>query len=594
MHRFVFPAFAALLCPAPAALADAGDDIAPEADIVVTATRSPVSVDETIVPVTVITRQDIEQSLATDLAELLRFEGGLDIGRQGGPGQATSVFLRGTESNHTLVLVDGIRINPGTVGGAAIQHIAPELVERVEIVKGARSALFGTDAIGGVINIITRRRDRAWADGAIGGGSFDTRSAFLSAGRSSEETELAAAFNFQTTDGFPPRTGSDIDRGYDNLSTSLHAGRRFGANRLSLRHWRAEGTNEYLDFFLAPLDQDFRNESTALELDSALAQGVESKLVLSRITDDIRQNQSADFVESVRHALDWQVDFARGDQRWIGGLYYVDEDAAAVAFGSGFDVGTRTKAAFVEHLWNGDRHRTFAALRLTDHETFGNHVTWNAEYAFALSDRWTLNAGLGHAFRAPDATDRFGFGGNPALDPELADEAQLGLRFVPDARQSLELEVYYMDIEDLIEFDLAAFVLRNIGKAEIRGAELRWEYRGDTWSVLASAVRQSADNALEDVRLPRRAEESLSVKLVRNLGPHRVGLAVLANGDRVDVGDVRMPGYAVASLTGQLALGERWRLNARIENLFDAQYETAAGFPMQGRSAFVDIGWQWQ
>src|SRR5690606_36995831 len=129
--------------------------------------------------------------------------------------------------------------------------------------------------------------------------------------------------------------------------------RRFGANRLSLRHWRAEGTNEYLDFFLAPLDQDFRNESTALELDSALAQGLESKLVLSRITDEIRQNQSADFVESVRHALDWQVDFARGDQRWIGGLYYVDEDAAAVAFGSGFDVGTRTKAAFVEHLWNG-------------------------------------------------------------------------------------------------------------------------------------------------------------------------------------------------------------------------------------------------
>jgi vitamin B12 transporter len=151
-----------------------------------------------------------------------------------------------------------------------------------------------------------------------------------------------------------------------------------------------------------------------------------------------------------------------------------------------------------------------------------------------------------------------------------------------------------MDIEDLIEFDLAAFVLRNIGKAEIRGAELRWEYRGEDWSVLASAVRQSADNALEGVRLPRRAEESLSVQLVRSLGPHRVGLVLLANGDRVDVGDVSMPGYAVASLTGQFALGEQWRLNARIENLFDAQYETAAGFPMQGRSAFVDIGWQWQ
>ncbi len=84
------------------------------------------------------------------------------------------------------------------------------------------------------------------------------------------------------------------------------------------------------------------------------------------------------------------------------------------------------------------------------------------------------------------------------------------------------------------------------------------------------------------------------MQLVRSLGPHRAGLALLANGDRVDVGDVSMPGYAVASLTGQFALGEQWRRNARIENLFDAQYETAAGFPMQGRSAFVDIGWQWQ
>lgn len=157
-------------------IAPAASEDAPQADIVVTATRSPISVDDAIVPVTVITRQDIEQSLAADLAELLRFEAGLDIGRNGGAGQSTSLFMRGAESNHTLVLIDGVRINPGTVGGAAIQHIAPELVERIEIVKGARSALFGTDAIGGVINVITRREDRAWLEGSVGGGSFATRS----------------------------------------------------------------------------------------------------------------------------------------------------------------------------------------------------------------------------------------------------------------------------------------------------------------------------------------------------------------------------------------------------------------------------------
>jgi vitamin B12 transporter len=249
---------------------------------------------------------------------------------------------------------------------------------------------------------------------------------------------------------------------------------------------------------------------------------------------------------------------------------------------------------FLENLWSRGPHRTFAAVRLTDHDTFGNHVTWNAEYALALGDHWTLNAGVGHAFRAPDATDRFGFGGNPGLDPELADEAQAGLSYRPDARHSIDLELYYKNIEDLIEFDLASFELRNIGIAEIRGAELRWEYRGDRYAVLASLVRQSADNAAEGIRLPRRAERSLAIRASRKLGPHRVGLSVLASGDREDIGNQHLAGYVVASLTGQLALGDHWRLNGRIENLLDAQYETVAGFRMQERSAFVELNYQWQ
>lgn len=565
-----------------------------DADIIVTATRTPMPIEQAIVPVTVITRQDIEQSLASDLAELLRFEAGLEIGRNGGPGQGTSVFMRGTESNHTLVLIDGVRINPGTVGGAAIHHIAPEVIERIEIVKGARSALFGTDAIGGVINIITRRSDRVYLEGAVGAGSFNTRSAYAAAGKRTGNGDIGFAVNLQDTDGFPARTDSDVDRGFANLSANFHAGRQLGDSYVSLRHWRAAGSNEYFDFFLTPLDQDFRNESSALELQSAFGQDLTSKLVVSHIVDEIEQNQSADFVRSTRNALDWQLDRLVGEHRWIGGLYLVDESAAAVSFGSGLDVDTEVRAVFLEHLWSSGRHRTFAAVRLTEHDTFGNHVTWNAEYALSLNDHWTLNAGVGHAFRAPDATDRFGFGGNPALDPEIADEAQAGLSYRPDARHSVDFEVYYKDIEDLIEFDLAIFELRNIGIAEIRGAELRWEYRGDRYSLLASLVRQSAENAAEGARLPRRAEESLTIQTVRKFGPHRLGLSVLASGDREDIGDAHMAGYVVASLTGQLALGDRWRLNARIENLLDAQYETVAGFRMQERSAFVDLSYQWQ
>ena len=566
---------------------------APEDNIIVTATRSAIPLENAIVPVTVITRQDIEQSLASDLAELLRFEAGIDVGRNGGPGQATSIFLRGTESNHTLVLIDGVRINPGTVGGAAIQNIAPETVERIEIVKGARSALFGTDAIGGVVNIITRRNDRSSFQGSVGGGSFDTRSAFVTAGRHSEGSNLGFAVNWQDTEGYPPRVENDIDRGYENLTANLHAGRRFGASYITLRHWQAGGASEYLDFFLAPLDQDFRVASSALELRTDLGDDSKSTLVLSHVDNELHQNQSDDFVESTRDALDWQLSLSRGSHEWIGGIYLSDENARSLSFGSGFDEDTTVRAVFLENQWSSGRHRTFLAARLTDHESFGNHVTWNAEYAIVLSQEWSASLGAGHAFRAPDATDRFGFGGNPGLDPEVADELQAGVRFRPSERHSFGLALYANDIEELIEFDLATFELRNIAEAEIRGAELDWEYRGDGFTLRTALVRQSADDAASGERLPRRAEESMSVQLTKDIGDHRLGLSVLASGDRADVGGVTLPGYLLANLTARFVLGERWRVNARVENVLDTEYRTAAGYRMQARSYFVDLRFEW-
>ena len=569
-------------------------DIAPGDTIVVTATRTEIPLDKAIVPVHVITRDDIELSLATDLAELLRFEAGIDIGRNGGPGQATSIFMRGTESNHTLVLIDGVRMNPGTIGGAAIQHISPEVIERVEIVKGARSALFGTDAIGGVINIITRRADETSIEGGVGAGSYDSRSAFVSAGLSRDKTRLGLTLDWQDTAGFPPRIESAIDRGYDNLSLNVYAARELDHGELSIRHWQADGTVEYLDFFLNPVDQDFRNSTTAIEFNNQVGANGTSKLIASFMRDRITQNQSVDFVESDRISFDWQYTHAFREHTITAGVFAMEENAQTLSFGSGFDEDTRVHAVFVQDQWTHDRHRAFVALRLTDHETFDSQATYNAEYAFELSDSWTLRAGLGRAFRAPDASDRFGFGGNPDLEPELADELQLGFGYRPADRHRFDFELYANDIEDLIEFDFATFTLVNIDTVEIRGAQLGYEFRGDTFSLRTEVVRQRAENKTIDARLLRRAEESMTITYTQDIGPHRLGVSVLASGDREDFGGVPLAGYVVANLTGQLRISDAWQLNARIENLFDAAYQTAANFRMQERSAFVELKYQWQ
>ncbi len=568
-------------------------EAAPGETIIVTATRTEIPLSDAIVPVTVITRENIELSLATDLAELLRFEAGIDVGRNGGPGQSTSIFVRGSESNHTLVLIDGVRINPGTLGGAAIQHIAPEIIERIEIVKGARSALFGTDAIGGVINIITRQAEHAFVEGSLESGSFDTRSGYVSAGNRSTTSEFGVTLNWLSTDGYAPRTDSDIKRGYENLSANLYASRNLKSGDISIRRWQTSGTVEYLDFFLMPVDQDFDNTTTALQLNTNLPNSDISKLIVSFMQDDITQNQVDDFVSSDRFSVDWQYTHTLANHALTGGLFSIAEDASTLSYGSGFKEDTTVRAVFVQDQWSRGRHKTFAAVRLTDHETFGKHTTWNAEYAYDISDSWTLNAGLGHAFRAPDATDRFGFGGNVDLEPELADDAQIGLRYKPGNGHSFDIEIYNNDIDDLIEFDLQTFELRNIASTEIRGAQLRYEYRGDGFSVRTELVKQQANNADTGARLLRRAEETASLSYTRDFGDQRLGLSVIASGDREDFGGVELDGYVLANLTGQVMLNNTWTVNARIENLLDTEYQTAENYRMSERGAFVELKYRW-
>jgi len=561
--------------------------------IVVTATRTETPIDDVIVPVTVIDRATIELSGASDLAELLRFEAGLEIGRNGGPGQATSVFIRGTESNHTLVLVDGVRMNPGTIGGAALQHVNPEMIERIEIVKGARSALYGTEAIGGVINIITRRAARTGIDAGIGGGSFNTRNGFLNGSWTEGDLSAGVTVDFNDTDGFSTRTNADIDRGYDNASVGVSLEKRYDSGSVGFRHWNASGNVEYLDFFLTPVDQDFENRVTSIEWSQDVGESGGSRLIVANMQDNIEQSQGPDFVESTRTTLDWQYSQTVGDHSLTAGIFLFEEQAETLSFGSGFDEDTSMRALFVQDQWQGERTKVFLAARYSDHETFGNELTWNAELAFDATDRLTLSAGAARAFRAPDATDRFGFGGNADLDAEVSQELQAGLRYNLADNQRLSLNLYNNNIDELIEFDNLTFSLINIDEVTIRGAELSYDFEGDGFNFGASYINQRADNDTTGTRLLRRAEESLSLRYRQNVGRHQVGLSLLASGDREDFGGTRLAGYVLANLTAQFRLSDRIQLNARVENLLDTEYETAAGFRMQELSGFIELRTSW-
>jgi vitamin B12 transporter len=561
-------------------------------ETVVTATRTQTAVDDVLAPIIVITRDDLQRSLAPDISELLQFHAGIDVARNGGPGQTTTVFIRGTDSNHATVLVDGVRINPGTIGGAQIQNVAPDVVDRIEIVKGPRSTLYGTDAIGGVINIITRKYAQSGFEASAGYGRYDTRQASFSAGYGSKRSEIGFSGTWLDTDGFPARTESSTDSGVENKTFSLRGRTSLGAAELGARVWYSQGTTEYLDFFLTPVSQDFTTGSAAVDIAFGTAVW-KSRLTLSRIEDDIEQNQSPDRARTRRNALDWQNDLQLGTNQLVTtGVLLSRENTDSLVFGSGFNEDTWVNMGYVQDRIALGRHHLLFAVAYTDHETFGGETTWNAEYGIDFATRTRLILSAGTAFRAPDSTDRFGFGGNPDLDPETSRNFEIGVHQPIGNDQLVTLSAFRNDIDDLIEFvvtDPLTFAGQNenIARARIKGVELAYQIRAADWTLRAEAIAQDPRDLTTDEVLLRRAKRSGTVSMVKAFGRHELGLDVLMTGAREDVGGVRLEPYTLLNLYGRIALTPAWSMQVRLENALDEHYELASTYNTAGRSLFV-------
>jgi vitamin B12 transporter len=572
--------------------------------VVVTATRTEVAIKDVLASVDVVAGDYLVRQPAADLGDALRFVPGVEVARLGGPGQQTSLFLRGTESNHVLVLVDGLRMNPGTIGTAAIQNVAPEFVERVEVVKGPRSTLYGSDAIGGVINIVTRR-GAAQADSVQAGfGDYDTRSASFSAGFGGDRAEASFAASWLDSAGFPTRTGDDTDRGYENTSFSAFARAGAGPVDLSLSAWHASGTSEYSDFFVTPVDQDFENSVLALTADFAPLDAWSSKLTVAHAIDDLEQNQSADFLDTKRNTIDWQNDLALSEAQVVTvGVLWQDEDADAESFGAPYAADTTTSQFYVQDQADFGPHRLLLGAAYTDHDTFGGHATWNAEYGFAFHEGSLVTFAAGTAFRAPDATDLYGFGGNPDLDPEESQSVEVSWRQAIGERQSFSLTAFRNDIDELIEFVVTDPVTfdgenRNVARARIEGLEAAWHYEGERWGARAAATLQDPRDRTTDARLLRRARENYTAAVARRFADgHEIALDLLYAGERRDFGfpaQTVLPAYWLANLSAKVALGERFTLVARMENLFDEDYELASGFNTMGRSLFGALRYEFR
>ncbi len=603
MKRF---AFCAVACVLSVSSARAEDEPTPLSEVVVTATGQPVSLSNVLPALTVITRDEIERAQVGDLAELLRFVAGVEIARNGGPGQVTSVFIRGGESNHTLVLIDGIRVNPATAGGAALQNISPEMIERIEILRGPRATLYGSDAIAGVINVITRVADGLHADAAARGGSYDTRDVAGSVSYGVGDHGIALSAQHEEIGGFPSCRGAADDRGYRNTTVNAKARSSIAGVSVGARAWDTRGQSEYFDFCGGtPVDQDFHNQVIAADAGVRPVAAWQSRLSISRMVDDIRQNQDnflgqQDFVRTTRPRLAWENSLDLPHQRLSAGLEAAREQVDALQFGTPIHEDRDLFGVFAQDEIDVDRHSAVLAAAFHDHDAFGDQFTWNAEYGYRFPTETRLTTAAGTGFRAPDATDRFGFGGNPDLKAESSRSYELGVRQGIGASHSVELRAFWNDVDDLInvvcvsgcdnaDFNDDVFLAENLDRFRNRGLELTYRLVRDSWSVHASGIRQQPRDRNSGARLLRRADKTATAGFAQTLGWFEYGVDALASGDRIDFGGARLGGYVLMNLTAGVRIGEHVRLLGRLENLLDRDYQTAAGYDQAGRSAYVTL-----
>jgi len=315
-------------------------------------------------------------------------------------------------------------------------------------------------------------------------------------------------------------------------------------------------------------------------------------------TDEISQNQSPDFLRTRRWQLDWQNDVALGAHQAVTtGLLLQREDADSESFGTGFDSRTDSRLYYLQDQASLGRHRLLLAAGYTDHATFGGHFTWNVEYGLSLGQATAMSAAAGTAFRAPDATDRYGFGGNPDLAPETSRALELGLRHRAGEHHQFSVVAFQNEIAELIQYVVTDFETfdgenRNVDRARIRGIEAAWQYSNGPWFARLGATLQDPRDLSNGTRLLRRARENVTVAIARRLGPHELSVDLLAAGAREDFGfpdPERLDPYLLANVSARIALWRGWTLTARFENLLDERYELAKGYNTMDRSLFVSL-----
>ena len=577
-------------------------------EIVVTASRLPQPLAQTLLHSTIITERELRASLAPDLPTLLRQQAGIEITQMGGLGTQSSVFLRGANSNQTLILLDGQRIGSASTGATALDQIMLADIERIEIVRGNVSALYGTDAIGGVIQIFTRQgrgtpagrlaaglgSHGEWRLAASYGGAFGDTRLHLGVSRLNRDGFSAARPEFVPTPFVFSAADTDVD-GYRNTTLSMSLDHRLSlSHSLGLDLRASHGKVAYDGTNTNRSEQDL--DRLQLTSRHGLWQGASGRLALGVSQDALdsfldaapksrlhtRNRQAAwQLTQTLAPGHDLGLELGWWQQRLSSDQNY-----------------TRSRrelaSAALSYAGRAREHHLQLAARRDDYSDFGAHGTWLAAYGYDLTPAWRLSASAATAFRAPSFNDLYNpaWGGNPALRPEKARSRELGLQYVAGPWRA-RLQYFDTRTRDLVVYQWPMGNV-NIGRARSDGWEFTLDGMLAEWRIGLNATWQGPRDETTGQRLLRRAQRLGGVRLARDWGKGGLWLELKASGAREDVhvtnfNRTRVAGYGVINASGHYELAKNVRLEGRIDNLLDRDYSLVHGYQTPGRSLYLGL-----
>ena len=560
-------------------------------NIIVSASKDEQRLEDVISPAIIINESEIVESGFRSLSDLLHSLGGINVSQNGGVGQLTSIFMQGSNSNHVLVLVDGVAINDLATGISAIQNIPISLIEKIEIVKSPRATLYGSNAVGGVVSVFTKKKSER-EDYSVMLGSDETKEISLSKVVHNDSNHYGFSATFFDTDGFPTKVGSDLDDPHENRSVNAFIKRDFETLSIEAGFWNSQGETSYKDFFLSSISQDFHNSTMNFTLDHAVSEKWSYSLQAKYNKDFLDQNDSNDFNHSERTGVEWVNRFEVNESnKTLVGVILDDEKFTASNYGVGVNVDFENKAMFIEHLYSKSKHQALIAFRKSNSDFTNDKDAWNLEYGYKINPKLRIMILGGSAYRNPSAFDLYGFGGNTSLVPEKS--KKFGLGFSANLSESTELDVRYFDnqIDDLIAFSYVDYRLYNIEEAETKGVDINMTTQFNEWDLKLNATIQDPQNLTSNSQLLRRPKNSYGMTMRRNIGAVTVNLNIRRDSTRYDFGGLKLEAYTLMNASLRWQINQQLMINASFNNALDEDYVLANGYNTPKRKVFLGFNY---